>query len=1132
MKIAMTLSLAILTPICLKGADIEKYASSSRLSTGTWVKIDITTPGLQTLTSQNLKNFGFSNPSSVYVYGYGGRMISETLTTDLPDDLPSVPVVRGSDGSITFYATGNISPMASSSKIMAYDHTINPYGDNSFYFLSDVAPSSEPSTSDLSDISGLEVHKTSMSQLVYETDILQCAGSGRDYLGEDFRINKSQNFNFSLPDNSTGNATIRVRFGTNTSGGASSILVSANGQRLPATSDDKIGQVSSSEQFYRVTNTVKQAEGVGESLNVGIEYTQGGVVNIARLDWIEVEYERELKMRDGQLYFLVNPSKPSAFTISGVSEQTILWDVTKPWDIKEVKGAYDPAAKTLTIAAGEFKEFMAFEPWTRGASIPGRFKISNQNIHGMQTPHMVIITPDEFAASAEKIAKLHRDHDGMTVYVLSPEKIFNEFSSGNADVSAFRKLLKMWYDRSQADPEGTQFGYCLLMGRPTFDQKGKNPETIRSGYPRTLIWQSGNTYSETTSYCTDDFIAMLEDETAERAMQKKKILVGVGRYPVTSANEADIIVNKLETYMADPIYGMWRNNVLVIADDGDSGQHLDQAQMAIGNMKKGFAGANYTYDRVYLDAYERKQTGAGLTFPDAKNRMLKKWQTEGTSYITYIGHANPKEWGHEKLLTWYEMNNMSNQYLPVLYAATCSFGKWDANDVSGAEIMVCNPAGGAIAVITPSRTVYITKNEYITNSISSQVFTKDANGYGQRLGDIVRLGKNESSKPDDNMLRYHLMGDPALRMPVPNLTAKIETIGGIDMESEESEAPVLKARSEITISGKIIDNEGEKAAFNGPIQFTLYDAEESIKTHGWGEDGVQSLYQDRSIKLATGSTMVKDGEWTAKILMPSEISNNYAPALISLYAYDTNIKAEANGSTEKIYVYGYDENSSDDFDGPTIESFGVSSAYDQQGAVVHSNPIVRAVFSDESGINISDAGIGHKMTLILDSKKVYDDVSQYFYPDPEEQTKGSISYPLQNLEPGEHQLALTVWDNAGNSSTETIDFKVGLNMRPSVAEISTFYNRERDQIEMKVTTDRALCTLQCRLECFDLLGNMLWSLDRNAYSNNNSTFSLAWNLNDTNGNRLPRGIYMLRTTVTTDDGLSTSKSKKIAIPTK
>lgn len=1124
--------MAIFSAFGVTAANPEKYAQSSVLSSGKWVKINVSSTGLHTLTKQNLKNFGFNDPKSVYVYGYGGRIISEALTVDMPDDLPSVPVVRKDDGSITFYATGNIAPKIAASGQMAYDHTINPYSDSSFYFLSDREPSSVNSTIDLTDIEGMQVNTTFINQLVHEVDLLQCATSGRDYLGEDFKSNKSQSFSFDTPDNATGNAKIRVRFGANTSGAPSSFIVSADGQRLSSTADDKIAAVTASDQYYRLATSVKTAENVGASLNVGIEYSQGGAVNTARLDWIEVEYERELSMRDSKLYFLVNPQTPSAYSISGASEHTIVWDVTKPWDIKEVKGVFDPSSKTFTIGLKErgLREFIAFDPSAKGASIPGKFKTSNQDIHALPTPDMVIITPELFAPAAERIAQLHRVHDGMTVHVLSPEKIYNEFSSGNPDVSAFRKLLKMWYDRSQSNPEDTQFGYCLLMGRPTYDQKFKNPETIKSGYPRTLIWQSPIGLTETSSYCTDDFITMLEDENTERALQSRKQLVGVGRYTVTSAYEADVVASKLESYMTEPSYGSWRNNIMMIADDGDLAQHLLQSQKAITNMMASNAGPHYSYERLYLDAFERKQSGSGLTFPDAKERMLMKWQKEGVSLISYIGHANPKEWGHEKLLTWNDINNMSNQHLPVLYAATCSFGKWDETDISGAEIMLNNPAGGAIALITPSRTVYINKNEAITNSIAREILSRDSLGNGQRLGDIVRLGKNRNATPDENMLRFHLFGDPALRMPVAQRSVIIDSIAGRPLASDYSDAPTIEARSSVRISGKVIDSEGNLVPFNGPIQYTLFDAEKSVHTHGWGDKGVDTVYQDRSSKLATGSTMVTDGKWATTILMPSEISNNFSPALITLYAFDPTLKTEANGSTDMLYVFGYDENSSEDYEGPVIERFEVSSG--NNGSTVHSNPVVNAVFCDESGINISDAAIGHKMTLKLDSGKVYEDVCHYFTPDPEDATRGSFAYPLMDLAPGNHQLTLTVWDNAGNSSREEISFKVGLNLRPEMMEITSLYSREKDQLEVKVATDRALCTLQCRLECFDLSGNLLWSNVRKVYSNSNSTFSFAWDLNDTNGNRLPRGIYNLRTTVTSEDGLSSTQSKKIAIPAK
>lgn len=1134
-KIPTVLLSSIASTLSAHAASPEKYAASSALAQGTWIKIEISTPGLQTLTRQTLKNFGFSDPSKVYVYGYGGNMISEILHTNHPDDLPAVPVVRGSDGSISFYAAGTISHSPATNSSMAFTHTINPYSDSSYYFLSDRTNDSDDSAAlELYPTDTMPVASTFTCPLVHERDLLQCADSGRDYLGEDFRTTKSQDFKFDLPDNTDGNATIRVKFAANTSGAQSSILISANGERLPSSSSDRITAVTSSEQYYSVATSVKKTDDVGNSLTVGIEYSPAGVVNTARLDWIEVEYSREIRLNNSQLLFKINPKTATAYKIAGASENTIVWDVTDPANVKTVKGSFSQADKTLTIGVpgAGYREFFAFEPTAKGSTTSGRVKVANQNIHAMPTPDMVIITPDALSAAAERIANLHRQHDGMTVYVLSPDKIYNEFSSGNPDLSAFRKLLKMWYDRGIANPEDNIIKYCLLMGRPTYDQKGKNPETIKAGYANTLIWQSSGGLAETTSYCTDDFIGMLEDETTSGKMPNRVINVGIGRYPVTNLYDANIAADKLEAYMTTTDYGIWRNNVMVIADDGDSASHLKQGEDAIKYMQTQQAGANYAYERLYLDAFELKNTGTGSEFPDAKERMLKKWEKEGVSLINYIGHANPKEWSHEKLLTWEDINSMSNQHLPVLYAATCSFGKWDAESVSGAEVMLANPAGGAIAIITPSRTVYISQNGCITNSISAEMMRRGTDGSGQRIGDIIRLGKNRCEPKYENMNRYHLFGDPALRMPVPQLLVAIDSIAGQPTATSLADAPTVAARSSLKISGRILNADGDIIDFNGPVQYMLYDSEKSVTTHGWGDDGVEYPYQDRSSKLATGSAMAKGGKWSANILMPTEIANNYTPALLTLYAYDTTLGAEANGSSQMLYIYGIDDSADGDYSGPEIHRFVINSDSFSMGDLVHSSPVVFASFSDPSGINISDAGIGHKMSLTLDGTKVFDDLGNYYTPDPDTEGMGSIAYPLSNIEPGEHQLTLSVWDNANNSSSADLTFKVGINMKPEVSELTTVYNPELDILTLKVTTDRAMAKLATKFECFSLNGDLLWSTDRNIFSGNESTVTYPWDLKDSNGRRLQRGIYILRATIEDSEGLSTTKSRKLAIPAK
>ena len=49
-----------------------RYAEHSVLSSGRWVKIDVTADGVYALTRSRLRRMGFSNPDQVRLFGYGG----------------------------------------------------------------------------------------------------------------------------------------------------------------------------------------------------------------------------------------------------------------------------------------------------------------------------------------------------------------------------------------------------------------------------------------------------------------------------------------------------------------------------------------------------------------------------------------------------------------------------------------------------------------------------------------------------------------------------------------------------------------------------------------------------------------------------------------------------------------------------------------------------------------------------------------------------------------------------------------------------------------------------------------------------------------------------------------------------
>lgn len=301
--------------------------------------------------------------------------------------------------------------------------------------------------------------------------------------------------------------------------------------------------------------------------------------------------------------------------------------------------------------------------------------------------------------------------------------------------------------------------------------------------------------------------------------------------------------------------------------------------------------------------------------------------------------------------------------------------------VCGGEQIMLNPDAGVIGMMVATRTVYIPQNGTLNRYTSEELFARDENGLARRFGDVFVMGKNKYIG-DQNRLRYTFMGDPAIRVPSPGHTVEISSINGVDPATAE-ELPVVKAQGKMDLEGTVTKANGEiDEEFTGSISLQIYDAERVITTYGNGDKGTQVSYNDRKTRLAVASVKVEKGRWKASFRLPPEIENNYSPARIVAYAWDGKGK-EANGSCDRFYVYGLDTEGANDTQGPAIEWFYINSDRFEPGDAVSANSIVRIRVSDPSGINLSDAGIGHKMSLTLDNKKIFSDVDSYFTVDPD-----------------------------------------------------------------------------------------------------------------------------------------------------
>lgn len=1131
-KLSMVLLPASLLPAGTAMAmSPEHYAQNSALATGKWARVKTSGAGINLITDAQLRNLGFTNPEKVHVYGMGGRHINNGLTESDPDDLPLIASVRTSKG-ILFFATDNVTWGVSkiddddAVPLMPYYHGIHPYSNDTFYFISDIPVSGEVVKKAATTAGVANKNATTfMERVLHETDIEPAGESGSQIYGEDFRSKKSQTFSFTLPDMADDNVTSYVRFASKTTNGTSTLTMSANGTQLNG--QNKIDQ-SDANYYCRIGRFKNDIDGIEGKLDLALEYNYTGTLFKARLDFITLFYRRRLNLYNGELYFYANTESGSGFTISGCSDKTVIWDVTDPSSPLEVSYTLSGDKASFISNVSGYREYIAFNPEsiTRGVTPGGT--VANQDIHGMETPDMLIITYPEYKQGAEQLASFHTSHDGMRVAVLEPDAIYNEFSGGKPDFLAFRRLLKMWYDRGESN-DGHKISYCIIMGKPFYDNRMVSAEAKSAGYKPMPIWQSYAGLAEKTSFSNDDIIGMLDDvEDSKFIMGSALITIPIGRFPVTSAQESIDMAAKVEKYVSKPNYGPWRNKVMIIADDDDNASHLTQAQSVYNKMRSSGNGASFLYDRLYLDKYPLVISGIGPTYPQATERMLKNYN-DGVIFTDYIGHASAYGWGHEHLWDWESITTMTNKNLTFIFAATCGFAYWDIATKSGAEHLLLNPESGIIGMMGATRTVYIAQNGNLNNYTMSELFARDTDGGPRTFGDIYIRGKNQYLN-DSNKLRYAFLGDPAVRIPSARHKVKITDINGtkITDRMNPSSYPELAPMSTATIEGTITDSQGNILTdFNGTVNLQLYDAERVITTHGNGKSGQVKNYNDRDSRLAVTNATVTGGRWKATLRVPPEIRGTYNTALISGYAWNDRGE-EANGAFEQLYVFGYSEETND-VDGPDIEAFYINNPTLPENSVVGPNPVVFARLRDESGINISQSGIGHSLNISVDGKDFFNDLSSFFEQDSEDPELGMLVYPLTDITPGKHTLTLTAWDNANNVSKASIDINVGAATDPVIYDITASSNTASTSVDFRILLDRPNTSMQCTLGIYDLMGRKIWENKQQLNSDLDSVISTNWNLCDTSGSRVPRGIYIYRATVESPEGTYSSKSKKIAV---
>ena len=1108
--------------------DIDFKQSSntnSVLDSGDWFRFKVTDDGLYRIDKSILEDLGLSlesiDPRKIQIYGNGGSMLPEFNGTFRHKDLVQNAIYVSGEQDGSFDSNDFAVFFAQSPHRWVYDtldlafkHQLNIYDNNNYYYLhigSEDGKRIQTITQDEEPNFEVDFYT---KPLFYEWENVNLKSTGRKWYGEYFSFNEQYNLNFNFPSRLKSEPVRINAQGVARSNVSTSLLFTLSGAEVL---NVPIGNAINSQVY--VDDGVASSDFLSNqnSISLNVSYRKNGdAAAFAYLDFIELQAKCQLSYSGGQILFkepaTVAKNRTTKFLINSNTQDFTVWDVTDPINCKNISlTSYD----SFNIQTDTLKEFVIHDLNKSSYNKPLFDKqVVNQNLHGQAPADLLIITAEEFLEAAERLAEFHVQQDAMTVNIATTEQIYNEFSSGKQDLMALRAYVKMFYDRAQTESDVPE--NVLLFGDASYDYKGiTSANGLYDDVNFVPTFQSEYSFKIGPSFCTDDFIAFLdESEGAQNTMSTDGMDLGVGRIVCQTVNEAQAVVDKIINYNSINSLGDWRSNICFVADDVDDESWEFRLQQNIDKIASTLdtSYSNYNINKIYLDAYQQSASSGGQRYPDARQAIIDQ-VNKGTLMMHYYGHGGEVGWAEERVLELIDINNWTNiDNLAVFITATCEFSRYDdAKRVSAGEQILLNPNGAGIALFTTTRTITESDAENLSETFYKYAIPESA-GETLSFGAIMRAMKNDLNSAGistTNKMKFTLLGDPSLKFPIPE--TKISVLEILDAETFE---PIdsVKALSRVIVRGAVVNqDESVKTSFNGTVNSKVFDKPSRLQTLNNDYEFLDPFYFDlQQNVLYAGNASVDSGLFEFEFVVPKDISYAYGLGKISFYAQDSIY--DAIGADAGVLIGGFDENASSDDFGPEIQLFMNSNSF-RSGGITNSNPSLYAQVTDDSGINTTGNGIGHDIIAILDQDSQNSIVlNQYYESNLDSYQSGTVSYPFTDLSEGVHTLTIKVWDVHNNSSEDFTEFLVVSDAGLIVSNLMNYPNPFSDFTRIHFEHNQDAQDLEVQLDIFDFNGRLVKSMRNTLLSTSFSNTEFVWNGESASGSPVNSGVYFCKLT--------------------
>ncbi|MBI4552374.1 MAG: type IX secretion system sortase PorU [Candidatus Latescibacteria bacterium] len=1053
---------------------------------GDWFKVQLTETGFYRLDTNTLQAAGFDvngvDPRTIRLYNGGSRALPQDLDAPRPV-LTEVPIVVAgeqdgrfdSTDSILFYGVA-LSGWDFQSGSRTYTFYQNPYTDTNVYWLTAGDGTNGKRVQPRSgQAAGGVVQTDTPVRRHEERELVNPLDSGTEWFWQLFDGGFREE------------ATYRVDLGTVSRNG----LVTARFRFQGKTQFTHYVQVFingtfAGEQRWGGESIPVIITGIGPWLKTGTndirivvprENQDPNRPDHLYFDWFELSFWKPLEAGAGDLAFAQDPQATGPtvrYQITGAGADAQVYDVTDPLDIVRI----------TTDAAGGFQDSVRTgNPTQYHLTTPARWKQpvaverdSGSNLRSVtNSADYLIVAHDEFVDMVTPLKTLRETKNGLQVFVARTSDIYDEFAWGLFDPTAIRDFLR--YATFIWSSTGRRPAYVLLVGDGTYDYKNHSKNSRGNWVPP---FESGDR-------CTDDWFVYFDGNGNLAFDDDIYPDMAIGRLAVQSRAQADIAVRKIVDYETHPEFGVWRNTIVLTADDERTpGQPFGEPYHTgdTERLAQEWIPRSFNVEKVYLTEYPLDAAGEK---PAARDALLARLN-DGALLVNYVGHGSATLWAHEHVFNLVrDLPALANgNRLPMFFTATCTAGRFDlVTDDAMAEELLRTENRGAVAFVGATRLSFPSPNIILNRFFYEGILQRRLPIGSALMAAKIQTGNRENSE------KYLLFGDPTMALGAPAHAIRFTP----------DSTDTLRVLQTAAVHGEVIRDGATDTGFTGTAFVQTLDSARDV-TYITAEGG-RIVYQLPGSSVFRGSVAVERGTFAASFIVPRDITYGGDRGRVSVYAWDG--QTDGSGAIDFLPLRGSSQ-AVRDSTGPAIE-VSVDGRPFVSDDFVSSTPALTIVLFDESGINITGE-VGHQITVQTDGDaRTRRDVTGLFVYETGNYQRGSLTARLPLLTPGTHTVTIKAWDNVNNPSAVTLVLSVVADTDLRITNAMNYPNPFTDKttLTFELTQDADVT-----VRVYTVAGTLIQTLD--GITGHQGFNQIDWDGLDRDGDRLANGTYLYRVT--------------------